>query len=79
VVRSGPRSSRDQTYPSDLVRDLSLASLLAKLVANWGVGPMPNLTSCHGWTRAVALRLGAEGTLIPWYRQWPLAPLQMMW
>jgi hypothetical protein len=79
VVRPGPWSDRDQTYRSDLMCDLPLASLLAKLIADWGVGPTSDPTSCHGWTRAVALRLGAEGTLIPWYRQWPLTPLQVMW
>jgi hypothetical protein len=47
---------------------MSLASFLAELVASWSASLASDPVNCPEQTRAVALRLGTKGTLIPWYR-----------
>jgi hypothetical protein len=55
--------------PRTQVRNLPLAPLLAKLVANWGTGPTPDPTPCLGQSRTELLRPCTEGTLVLGYRQ----------
>jgi hypothetical protein len=58
------------------VRGLPLASS-TELVAGWGTGPALDLAYNPRRTRAEALKLGTEGTLIPSYRQRHPTPLQV--
>jgi hypothetical protein len=57
MTRLDPMFGRDRACPWNLVPDLPMTSLLAELVASWGVGPMLDPVSCPGQTRTMLLGL----------------------